>query len=389
MSFPILYAADDTKFDGNGIGILTDCISCEVTEERNGAFELAMTYPVGGIHWDKIARRAVIMAKPDPYRTWQYFRIYSISKPMSGVVKVSAEHISYGLSGFPIMPFSAESASDAMRTLYSNVATYETYQFYAQNFTTSDEAHFETFVPKSARAVVEEILSLYGGELEFDNRVVRLYNVLTTSSGQEYSGRGADRGVTIAYGKNLIDLKQEENCASVYTGIMPYWNAEEGVNLITLPERIVNAKGDFGFTKIKVVDFSSDFEVEPTEDELREAAEKYIKEYEIGVPTVSLTVSFAQLKQYDEYKDANFSDRVSLCDTVTVKFTAMGIEKKAKVVKLVYDVLANRVKTATIGSVKNTVFDTLSGLTREAKKPEKFYKHNTKGETIIETNTPL
>lgn len=32
---PILFASDATEFDRNGIGRLSDCISCTVTEERN------------------------------------------------------------------------------------------------------------------------------------------------------------------------------------------------------------------------------------------------------------------------------------------------------------------------------------------------------------------
>ena len=35
---PVLFKANATQFNTFGIGVLKDCISCEVTEERNGAF---------------------------------------------------------------------------------------------------------------------------------------------------------------------------------------------------------------------------------------------------------------------------------------------------------------------------------------------------------------
>lgn len=38
---PILYAASETDFTTNGIGLLTDAVSCTVTEERNGALATA------------------------------------------------------------------------------------------------------------------------------------------------------------------------------------------------------------------------------------------------------------------------------------------------------------------------------------------------------------
>ena len=35
---PVLYPANATDFSSFGLGVLTDTISCEVTEERNGGF---------------------------------------------------------------------------------------------------------------------------------------------------------------------------------------------------------------------------------------------------------------------------------------------------------------------------------------------------------------
>ena len=53
---PVIYRADSTVFNSFGLGALSDCISCEVTEERNGAFELVMKYPVTGQNYDLLAR---------------------------------------------------------------------------------------------------------------------------------------------------------------------------------------------------------------------------------------------------------------------------------------------------------------------------------------------
>lgn len=45
---PVLFKANAVDFSTYGIGVLADCISCEVTEERNGAYELVLQYPVTG-----------------------------------------------------------------------------------------------------------------------------------------------------------------------------------------------------------------------------------------------------------------------------------------------------------------------------------------------------
>ena len=41
---PILFKADATDFSTFGIGALTETLTCEVTEERNGTFECKLTY---------------------------------------------------------------------------------------------------------------------------------------------------------------------------------------------------------------------------------------------------------------------------------------------------------------------------------------------------------
>ena len=352
MSYPILYSATETNFDHNGIGILSSCVSCEVTEEANGIFELSMTYPMGGIHYGEISERVIIKAKADQFRDPQLFRVYAISKPMHGIVTVLAEHISYDLSGIPVSPFFAESVSLAMKGLKENAVVDCPFEFWTDK---SSIISFYVPTPSSIRSRLGgsagSILDVYGGEYEFDNYTVKLHN-----------RRGKNNGVSIRYGKNLTDIKQEENCSDVATGIYPYWSGDvygETV-LVELPEKIVDAPGTYNFVKIRTVDFTQNFETNPTIEQLRSAAEDYIKTNNIGVPTISLTVSFAQLEQSEEYKGIELLERVRLFDTVNVEFPELKVSTTAKAVKIVYDVLNNRVKSVTLGSVRSNIADTLA-----------------------------
>lgn len=364
MNYPILYSATETEFDHNGLGILGDCVSCKVTEEANGAFELAMEYPADGIHFEDIADRAIIKANPDQFRDPQLFRIYSISKPMSSVVKVLAQHISYDLSGIPVKPFSVNNVLLALDGLKNNAVVDCPFKFYTDKITSAD---FSVDVPSSIRSVLGgsagSILSVYGGEYEFDNYTVKLHN-----------NRGMNRGVSIRYGKNLTNIKQDQNCSNVVTGIYPYWASAENGELVELPEKIINAPGEYSFVKIKTIDFSTAFENKPSVEQLREVAEEYVENNEIGVPAVSMTVSFAQLEQYDEYKHLKLLERVSLFDTVNVEFPALKVSATAKAVKVVYDVLANRVLSVTLGSVRPNIADTIAIQQAEIdRKPDKTF----------------
>ena len=351
MSYPILYSATETDFTHNGLGILGDCASCEVTEEANSIFELAMTYPMDGIHFEDIADRTIIKAKADQFRDPQLFRVYAISKPMNGIVTVLAEHISYDLSGIPVKPFSASSASSALMGLKNNAVIDCQFDFWTDKAT---QANFKVSVPASIRSrlsgVSGSILDAYGGEYEFDNYTVKLHN-----------NRGMNRGVSIRYGKNLTDIQQDQNCSNVATGVYPYWVDINGENLVELPEKIINAPGTYNFVKIRTLDLSGAFETQPTAEQIRSKTESYIKNNNIGVPTVSWSVSFEQLSKSDEYKHLALLERVGLFDTVNVEFPALGVSATAKAVKIVYDVLSDRVKSVTLGSVRANIADTIAG----------------------------
>ena len=364
MSYPILYSATETNFDHNGIGILSACVSCEVTEEANGIFELAMQYPMDGVHFAEIGDRAIIKAKAHKFRDPQLFRVYAISKPMNGIVTVLAEHISYDLSGIPVKPFSADSVSLALTELKNNAVVNCPFNFWTDKATS---ANFKVSVPASIRSrlggVAGSILDVYGGEYEFDNYTVKLHN-----------NRGMNRGVSIRYGKNLTDIQQDQNCSNVATGVYPYWVDSEGKTLVELPERIVNAPGTYNFVKIRTLDLSSEFEKQPTVDQLRVRTESYIKANNIGVPVVSWSVSFEQLSKSEEYKHLALLERVSLFDTVNVEFPTLGVSATAKAVKVVYDVIADRVKSVTLGSVRANIADTIANQQAEIqKKPNKTF----------------
>lgn len=102
---PVLYAANTTDFSSFGLGVLTDTISCEVTEERNGVFECLLKYPVSGQHYGFITKECIIKAKPNDTAADQAFRIYRITKPLNGIVTIYGQHISYDLANVPVMPF--------------------------------------------------------------------------------------------------------------------------------------------------------------------------------------------------------------------------------------------------------------------------------------------
>ena len=85
---PVLYAAGETAFTSEGLGRLSEAISCSVREVRNGEYELTMRYPVDGYLFSEIQHSRFIKAKPFDNGAPQPFEIYKISKPINGIVSV-------------------------------------------------------------------------------------------------------------------------------------------------------------------------------------------------------------------------------------------------------------------------------------------------------------
>lgn len=359
MAYPLirLFPANATSFYTNGLGSLIEATSCTITEERNGSFELEMTYPVTGRHFNDIQLRSLIVAKPSPARDPQAFRIYEFTKPMDGMVTFRAEHVSYDLAKCVVKPFKATSCINAFTTLKANFAAGTLVNNFSFNTDISKSGNLNIETPMSVRAVLGgtegSILDLFGGEYEFDNFHVYLH-----------SARGWYTNSVIRYGKNLTDIKQESSIASVYTKILPYWAGEvdEVFTVVMLPEVTLSALSSgqsYDFESVMVVDFSSEFQEKPFVTDLRAKAKEWITANKPATPTVSFDVSYMQLEQSEEYENLAVFERVELCDQVIVEFERYGISAEAKVTKTVYDPLAQRYTSVTLGDIRSKLSDTM------------------------------
>lgn len=346
-----LYEHNEKNFTSAGICTLPDATSCTVTEERNGAYELEMQYPINGIGYSSITARRIIFCRPNPYEREQPFRIYKISKPINGIVTVYAQHISYDLKGIPLSPFTAENILTALQGFTKYAVGDQPFTFTTDKTTT---ANFAVTVPSSARSMLGgtdgSLLDVYGGEYVFDRYIVALK-----------AARGENHGVEIRYGKNLTDVTQEENISKVATGVYPYWKSMTDDTLVMLPEKTLAAPGTYTFSHVVPLDLSTEWDEAPTEEQLRARAQKYMEDNAIGVPQVSLSVSFQPLADTVEYKDLAPLEEVRLCDTVTVIYPELGVSATAKVIRCVYNVLLGRYDKIDIGDARTTLADTIAG----------------------------
>lgn len=348
---PILFDKNATVFTTNGLGRLTEAITAEVTEQRNGSYEMTLVYPITGRLYSEISNGSIIVVKPSPAGSYQAFRVYKISRPINGLVTLYCRHLSYWLSYIPVKPFSASTLAGALSGFVTNALEPCPFTFSADFVSASS---YEVDLPGSIRSYLGgqrgSIIDVYGNgaEWEFDNFSCILH-----------AHRGQDRGVVLRYGKQITDLKQEENIENTITGVYPYWRSDAVT--VKLPAPVSSlAAASFPFPRTVVKDWSDKWENAPTEAALQAAAESYVASAGIGVPSVSIDVNFVALADTLEYKDIAPLETVELCDTVAVYFEQLGVTSySGKVIETTFDVLRERYKTVKIGDTRHSLADTI------------------------------
>lgn len=343
---PILYAtiSEGTVPSDYGLGSLTDALSCIVTEERNGSYELVMEYAASGIHAEDIEPNRFIMAKPNFTDSPQIFRIYKVGKEMNGKFQVFGQHISYDLSG-KIVPSGTTGGSAT-----ASVLALKTQGGGNFNITTNISASrtFKVDVPSSTRSwfggKAGSLLDIYGGEWKYDNYTCSLL-----------SARGSDRGVQIRYGKNLTQLSQELDMSNIVTGVYGY-AINPNTEAVTTGTKVLTGL-TLDVPHDIAIDFSNDINWESSTavaTQLATLTTNYISGNSSSLIKIknSITLDFVQMK--------DLQDRVDLCDTVHIFFEALGISASVKCVKTEWDVLAERYTKTTFGDARTNIADTIS-----------------------------
>lgn len=346
---PILYnnITEGTVPTHYGLGSLTDCLSCEVTEERNGAYELTLTYAASGIHAEDIQVNRFIKVKPNFTDDPQLFRIYKVGKTMNGRFSVSAQHVSYDLSGKLIKSGSAGSCLAACALLEAEAGdfTISTDKNLAATFTITEPSSVRSWFGGKEGS----ILDVYGpGEWKYDN-----YDISFLSA------RGQDRGVVIRYGKNLTELNQDLSMENLVTSVLPYYIDQDGNKTIgtAVPTGLV-----LDVERDLAVDFSDRIDPEsatPIATQLQNLATSYVNNNNLTTPLNNITLNFVQLGE--------LAERVDLCDTVHIYYEALGISATAKCIAVTWDVLAERYVSTTFGDAKTNITDTIITVSKESK----------------------
>ena len=356
---PILYEKDETQFTSNGLGRLRDCISCEVTEERNGIYECSFEYPVDGAHFSEITPGRIIKVTHDETGEAEPFDIVGASKPIDGLVTFHAVHVSYRqlyLTAYGKNINSLEQAFSMLR----NAQPSNPFEYSADFESTAFMAAADG-VPRSVRqmlgGVQGSVLDAYGGEFEFTGFSVILHRQ-----------RGTHRDFTVRYGVNLLDYTEEVDCSGCYSSCIPYWAGQDdsGNNVTVVAGRTEYGGETYnGRDDCIPLDLTDKFETKPTTAQLQEMAQAVMQLKQPTLPGQNIKVDFIRLQDMPEYEQFAGLMECNLCDTINVVFPRYDMQGEFKIVRTVWDVLAERYVEMELGALQTSLAEAL-GITQQA-----------------------
>ncbi|MDO4710611.1 MAG: phage tail spike protein [Peptostreptococcaceae bacterium] len=338
-----VYRSTETNFAGLGLGAILPS-SCIVKEELNGMFELEMEHPFDakGKH-QRIENENIIKANTP--RGEQLFRIYRVN-PTLRSIKAYAHHISYDLLENYLDNIRLTNATplQIMTAIKNNMMVSMPFDF--ETDLEGTVAHFSVSGVDPIKAILsndedkDSIYKRFGGELVRDNFTVKMLK-----------NAGADRGVQIRYGKNLIGLSVDEDDDPVINRLIPI-----GKDGLRLPEKYIDAPGTIERIRIGTAEFN-----EATDhNTLRQMATKFLRS--ASVPKVNIKADIQLLGKTEEYKDLAPLENVQLGDVVTVINTKRNFRKKATVISYRWDCMLQKYREVELGDHVRDITSSISNV---------------------------
>lgn len=366
-----------TAWNLEELGVLPDVVSCEVHEEKNGTYELSMTYVSVGINASLIATDCILSVYCPLRKTIgeNYFRIYRVEKDLGGHILVSARQIAGDLVYFGITKHGLDDV-DGIQVFSENYSThgYEDVAFsmwlrHASNmniyFTFNGDATIPEFAPgsgyymdfctgTSARAY------LGGEELQgYDRTALQMFRgcayVWDKWDISLWKNRGRDRDVQITYGTNMAEMNANDDTDGVYTYVCAFYLMTDGTTYRKYVSSLyaTDYVSAFAISRIKMLDCSSEVTSKYPEGASTATITAYLNNLAeaerdrmnaAGVPVRTITVDVVEAEISDVY----------LCDTLQVIYKRNGIElnTRMEIVSYTWDVVMQRYTELTLGAIQ-------------------------------------
>lgn len=302
-----LFLSSDTDFSSNGEKALK---AIKVNEHREtGDWHLECVFPIEYVNDLKHDNILVVETKEKGY---QPFRIRN--PKVNKKIEFDAYHIGFDSENYGVEL--ATVINQNCQTMLNSIATtpFNNFTFHSDITTLRSK----TVENMSLYAALAEIANHWNGTLDFDGWEIQIKSSI-----------GQDRGVTLAYGKDIEESEIQEDWSKVVTRLKPIGN--EG---ITIDNSWIESDISYDRPYTKIMSFDSD-----NVSNLEFVAGLYLDRYKF--PQVNYRVK------------ANPKQDISLGDSIEVKAKQFTIF--TEVISYKYDVLRRLVIEVEFGNYRPTV----------------------------------
>ena len=330
----------------------------------NGAWSVSMTHPVDD-KLEYLTENAVICSET-PVGKKQLFRIRNITKNDSSVT-CTAYPIFFDSKNdcflFDVRPTEKNGqealdimlASNEKYSASSDIKAVNTSYYIQKNFMEALNGDDEN-----------SFTSRWGGEISYDNFTVTVNEHL-----------GADNGLRVEFGFNLMGISETVDMTEVATRIIP-----KSYNGYILPDNetvdspninkypvVYTRVIEYQDIKLKEDAQEGDLEngitvCESLEDLYTALRNRAADEFENGidVPSITYDVDMVDLSKTDMYKDYKKLLNVNLGDTAHIGHRRLNITTEARVISMTYDMITKKVDTLTLGDYISSYFSDMDSV---------------------------
>lgn len=358
-----IYKPENTEYSMNGDMTLSPT-ECMLTMNLNGAWSVSMTHPTDD-KLEYLTENAVICGET-PVGKKQLFRIRNITKNDSSVT-CTAYPIFFDSKNdcflFDVRPTEKNGqealdimlASNEKYSASSDIKAVNTSYYIQKNFMEALNGDDEN-----------SFTSRWGGEISYDNFTVTVNEHL-----------GADNGLRVEFGFNLMGISETVDMTEVATRIIP-----KSYNGYILPDNetvdspninkypvVYTRVIEYQDIKLKEDAQEGDLEngitvCESLEDLYTALRNRAADEFENGidVPSITYDVDMVDLSKTDMYKDYKKLLNVNLGDTAHIGHRRLNITTEARVISMTYDMITKKVDTLTLGDYISSYFSDMDSV---------------------------
>ncbi|WP_416183161.1 MAG: Phage minor structural protein [Pseudolactococcus raffinolactis] len=357
-----LYEQMPNNLEENGMPINDWRDLPEITRIINSTFSFYGNYQHEGVNAKLIKRKMFIKAFTEN-GTYQYFRIKTAKKNLSGIT-IIATHIGYEANRNFIQSAYIDNGNgkQIMNALKNNLAFKQPFSY------ESDVASYHQFTAKQVNPIEaiigsnsgnQNLAGVCSAELDMDNYTLTLKERI-----------GEDNGFRIDFGKNLASIEETIDDSSVVNRLMLVGGVPEDANYDGGQEPIT-----FSYLTVSGVD-EEDIQIGKREngdcktvEELKKWGQSLFDKDRIHEPKVTHEVDMVMLENTLEYQEIyqNITG-LRFGDTAYISLKSLDIEVKERMIEYVWYPTICKYKSIVLGNDLGMYTSTIETQITEAKK---------------------